>query len=390
VVKKLTKKILSLILINLALLLILKSPVTATGYNLDLGKDITIGKDENLKGPYLNYGNNATVSGTVDGDIYIGGGFVTIDGTINGDLFVGGGVVTVKGTVSDDVRVVGGMINIDGRVGKNVTALGGTVAVGSDGTIGQSLLAFGGNVIVLGNINQGATIYGDEVVLAGRVGEQTQVTATKISAEKTAILDGGLNYTSEKDAEIADGAAITGAVNKNLPPQVVPTPQPVLSGLGRLALKFQFLSFLSLLLIGLLLVRFVPRQTSAVAKLIGERPWRSLGIGFLTVILAPIAMLLLAVTIIGLPLAILLGLAYAIAICLSSIFSGLFVGQKVFDWLNLKENPYLMLGVGMLILQLIFAVPIVGTFAQILSVLAAVGAMLMLKREALRKLEAKK
>lgn len=385
------KKILSVSLIGIALLLTLKSSANATtGYNLDFGKDITIGKDENLKGPYLNYGDNATISGTVDGDIYIGGGFVTVDGTINGDLFVGGGVVTVKGTVSDDVRVVGGMVNIDGRVGKNVTALGGTVAIGSDGTIGQSLLAVGGNVVVLGNINQGAAIYGDEVVLAGRIGEQVQVTATKISVEKTAILEGGLDYTSEKDAEIADGAAITGTVNKNLPPQIVPTPQPILGGLGRLALKFQLLSFLSLLLIGLLLVRFAPRQTSAVAKLIGEQPWRSLGFGFLTVILTPIAMLLLAVTIVGLPLAILAGLAYAIAICLSSLFGGLFVGQKVFDWFNLKDNPYAMMAVGLLVLHLIFAVPVIGAFAQILSILAAVGAMLMLKREALRKLEAKK
>ncbi len=74
-------------------------------------------------------------------------------------------------------------------------------------------------------------------------------------------------------------------------------------------------------------------------------------------------------------------------VSLSSLFTGLFVGQKIFELANLKENRYAMLAVGLLLLQLVLALPVIGGFVRFLSILAAVGAILTLKREALKKLE---
>ena len=387
--KVLLKKILSTFLILGAISLYFGGDASAkTLTSPNLGETIVIGKDEVIEGPYLNAGDNVTISGTINGDTYIGGGVITIDGTINGDLLIGGGVVTIKGKVSDDVRAVGGMVTIDGKVGKNVTAFGGTITFGSDADIDGSVITGGGTFAHLGNIDGKALIYSGETTLAGRIGGNVETTAEKVTVLKTALLDGNLVYTSDKEASVSAEAKITGTVQQTLAGKAwQKVGSRVQSGLFPARFGVNLLSYLSLLLLGLVLLKLAPRQVAAVSKLIGEQPWRSLGLGLLGLVLTPLVIVVLTISVIGLPLALLAGGGYVLMIGLSSLFTGFFVGQKVFDLANLKENRYAMLAIGLLLLQLILALPIVGSFVGFLSLLAAMGAMLTLGREALRKLE---
>jgi cytoskeletal protein CcmA (bactofilin family) len=388
-VRKLKKKILSTIFILLALSFISRSDAQADiGYHPDLGENVTVAKDEVLTGPYLQTGNNIVISGTIDGDAYLLGGLVTVDGNINGDLIVGGGAVTIKGEVANDVRAGGGMVNIDGKVGGNVTALGGTVTVGSDADIDGEILTAGGNFACLGNIDGRAQIYADEVTLAGRIGKDIKGTISQLTVTKTAILDGDLNYTSDQEASVSAQAKIDGTVHRTPTGQVL---TEVGTGarrrLSRVRWGFSLLSYFSMLLLGFLLLKFVPRQTMAVSKLIGKEPWRVMGLGLLFLVLTPLAVVLLIISVIGVPLAAILVVVYVLMIGLSSLFSGLFIGQKFFAITNLKENRYAMLAVGLLLLQLVFAMPVVGGLVRLLSILTATGAMVTSKRKALSRLE---
>lgn len=378
--KKLKKKILSISLILLSLALFLKNDARA--------EDITIGQDEIIEGPYIKYGNNVTISGTVNGDVFVAGSFVTVDGKINGDLIVGGGAIFIKGEVSDDVRAGGGMVTIDGKVGRSVTALAGTVTLGSDADVDGDVLAVGNNFVHLGNIDGKLQVYTNEATLAGRIGKNVEAKTDRVAVLKTAILDRNLLYTSDKEASVSAEARIAGAV-KRMPTgralaQIAPGAQ---RGLSRVRFRINFLSYLSMLLLGLIFLKIAPRQVMAVSKLIGERPWRALGLGLLALVLTPIAVVILIISIIGVPLAAILGAVYILWISISSLFTGLFVGQKVFDLVNLKENRYVMLAVGLLLLQFVLALPTVGGFVRLLSILVAVGAMLTLKWEALKRLE---
>ncbi len=375
--KELLKKILSTFLILITLSFVFVNEVSAS-------EDVTIGKDEVIEGPYIKAGDNITISGTINGDAYVAGGVVTIDGEINGDLLVGGGVVTIKGKVENDVRAAGGMITIDGKVGRNVTALGGTVTFGSDTDIDGDVVVAGGTFAHLGNIDGKALIYSSDTTLGGRVGRDITVTAEKVSVLKTALLDGNLNYTADKEASVSAEARIVGAVKRTALTQVGSS---VRKGLSGVRFGVNLLSYLSMLLLGLILLRVAPRQTTAVAKLIGEQPWKSMGFGFLGLVLAPVAIVILMISVVGVPLAAILTGAYILIISTSSLFTGLFVGQKVFDLINLKENTYAMLAVGLLLLQPLLALPTVGGLVRFFSVLVASGAVVVLGREAVRRLE---
>ena len=383
VVRKLLKKILSTFLILVTLSFI-------TGGNVSASEKIVISKDEVLDGPYLNAGDNVTISGTINGDAYIAGGVVTIDGVINGDLIVAGGVVTIKGKVTDDIRAGGGMVTIDGKVGKNVTAVGGTITFGSDADIDGDVVVGGGRFAHLGNIDGKALIYSGDVTLAGRVGGDVKTAAENVTVSKTAILDGNLDYTSDKEASVSAQAKVAGTVQRTAAGKILTQVGPrVQRGFFRARFGVNFLSYLSLLLLGLILLKVAPRQVTAVSKLIGEQPWQSVGLGFLALVLTPFVIVVLMITVVGLPLAVIAGGVYAVMIGTSSLFTGLFIGQKVFDLANFKENRYAMLAVGLLLLQLILALPVVGGFVRFLSVLAAMGASATLGREVLRKLETK-
>lgn len=387
--KKLKKKILSVSLILLSLTLSFRgSALAQTNPVPNLGEDVIIGEGEVIEGPYIKYSNNVTISGTVNGDVFVAGSFVTIDGKINGDLIVGGGAVLIKGEVTDDVRAGGGMVTIDGKVGKNVTALAGTVTLGSDADVDGNVLVVGNNFAHLGNIDGKLQIYANEATLAGRIGKNVEARADRVAVLKMAILDRNLLYTSDKEASVSAEARIVGTV-KRTPvgralTQIAPSTQKVLS---RVRFRINLLSYFSMLLLGLILLKIAPRQVTAVSKLIGERPWYSLGLGLLALVLTPIVVVILVISVIGIPLAAILVVLYILMISLSSLFTGLFIGQKVFDFTNLKENRYVMLASGLLLLQLVLTLPVVGGFIRLLSILAAMGAMLTLKREALKRLE---
>jgi len=382
-VRKINKKILSVILILLAFSLISQGEAQANiGYHPDLGEDVIVGKNEVLEGPYLRAGNNIIVSGTINGDAYLLGGLVTVDGTVNGDLIVGGGMVTIKGKIARDVRAVGGLVTIDGQVGGNAMALGGTINIGSDADIDGGVLAAGGNLAHLGNINGSAQIYTDQTTLAGRVGGNIRGTVSQLTVAKTAILDGALNYTSDKEASVSAAARISGTIQR------IPAGKDrVRRAFFRARWGFNLLSYFSMLLLGAVLLKFMPRQIMAVSKLIGKQPWRVMGVGLLTLILTPLAGFLLIISIVGVPLAAILTVAYILMVCLSSLFTGLFVGQKFFDWTNLKENRYAMLAVGFLLLQLSLLLPFFGGLVRLLSVTAATGAIVI---DAQKKLEARR
>lgn len=379
-VRKINKKILSVILILLVFSLISQGEAQANiGYHPDLGEDVIVGKNEVLEGPYLKTGNNIVVSGTINGDAYLLGGLVTVDGTINGDLIVGGGMVTIKGKVAHDVRAVSGLVTIDGRVGGNVTALGGTINIGSDADIDGGVLAAGGNLAHLGNIDGNAQIYADQTTLAGRVGGNIRGTVSQLTVAKTAILDGTLAYTSDKEASVSAEAKIAGFIRR------IPTGKALTA---RPRWGFNLLSYFGLLLLGIVLLKFMPKRVTATSQLIGKQPWRVLGWGGLTLALTPLAVVLLVICLIGVPLAVVLAVAYILMLWWSSLFTGLFVGQKFFDIANLKENRYAMLAVGLLLLQLAQTLPVIGVLIRLLSVTAAMGAMVISKHEALKKLEA--
>ncbi|HCC47682.1 MAG TPA: hypothetical protein DEQ38_06140 [Elusimicrobia bacterium] len=109
-------------------------------------EDIMVAKGQTLNGDIAT-DKSITVEGTLNGDATaLGGGTVTVAGEITGDLVSMGGPVLIPGRVRGDVSSIGGPVDVSGRVHGNLSAVGGKVTLSGEGQVDGEISALGGGV----------------------------------------------------------------------------------------------------------------------------------------------------------------------------------------------------------------------------------------------------
>lgn len=325
-------------------------------------------------------GNTITIPAgeTVPHDLYVWGGNVRIDGRIDGDLFVAGGTVDLTGPVSGDLFVVGGAVTISSSVGRHLRVLGGNVTV--SGPVKQDLLAAAGTL----DLATAARVGGDLIFTAGRM--------TLDGAVDGSVLGSTQNYTNNGSIGGSEEVTLRQAPSKPAPPSLLSR------FLG------QVRRYVSIVVVGALLLALAPRLLPAAATRMRERPLPALGIGVLSFIgfFAVLLGLLIGVVILAILLGllglgqlvltvvigVLLGmgvLSYLFALVLLFIAAavvGLILGRLAFGWLTQPwaRGPYPALLLGVLVIVVLTALPLIGWVINALVVLFGLGALVMLLR----------
>jgi len=354
-------------------------------------KNVVLSSDEVVNRDYFAAGESVTISGIVNGDVFVGAGSVFVDGKINGDLIAGAGTVTLTGEVTQDVRVGAGTVSIQGVVGQNVTVAGGNINITKDALIGGSVLAMGGNIETLGIVEKDVQVYGGKVLLGGNIGRDVRGEMGKLAiAPKTQIL-GDLIYGSSKEVAIPEEATVSGKID------YTPTEEkaklflkkPAVGSLlrqlpkkpfSRAKTTFKLTSFLFALVLGFIFIKISPKGVMGIAQVLETRPWISLGVGLLTPILFVIAMILLMITIIGIPFALLLMVLFGFLVCFSKIFTAFFLGRKLLLSFNMDERRGWALFAGLLLYYLLKLVPFVKFFSGLTFTLFGLGAFVLYQK----------
>lgn len=286
----------------------------------------------------------AHAQGPHDGRLIIGQDFTLKSGeTLNGDLVVIGGQVEVEKTaaVRGDIVVIGGSLKLDGAATGNTVVIGGIVAMGADSSVAGDVVTIGGTL----QRTEGAKIGGNVV---------------------TNLPPPSLNVPVTPQAEI---------------PPIPPTPHFDLS-MGPFGTAAGLLmQAIGLAALAMLLSLFLHPQLDRVAQALTRQPLMSGSIGLLTILLAPIALVILVITIILIPVA----LAGLILVVLAWLFGvvalGMEVGDRFAKAVHQTWEPVLTTGAGTFLLALgvgiVNLVPCVGWLAPVLMGLIALGAALI-------------
>jgi hypothetical protein len=260
---------------------------------------------------------------------------LTAGQTLDGNLAVFGGTVTIdKGaTVNGDVFQAGGTMTIDGTVNGKLSALGGSVF-----------------------LNQHAVVTGDVSTVGG---------------------------TLHRD----EGAKIQGQIiNGTQGPLTFNTPQPYLV---RPFVNFQpladalwfFFRTIALAALAMLLGLFLPNPLGRVGQAVVRQPVITGGMGLLTGIIAPILLVLLAITIILIPVSLVGILIVALAVLFGWIGIGLEIGNRIAEAFKTTWQPAIAAGIGTFLLSLVVNgigyFPCVGWIAPTLVGLLGLGAVLL-------------
>jgi cytoskeletal protein CcmA (bactofilin family) len=292
----------------------------------------------------------AYAKGLADSKVVFGGTFLLKGGeTLDGDLVVLGGVATIEenATVTGNVVLVGGSLTVNGSV------KGDTVVIAGAGSLGAKAVVGGDLVGVIGTLQRAET--------ARVLGQVVNVTGPIIEASPSG------------PAPAVPTIPAMPAFPSFQPPEVVVNP------LGR-AVGIFFRS-LVMAVLALLVVMFLPDQTQRVAQAATGQPLPAGGLGCLTVILAPVVVILLAITILLLPVAAIAVIGLVAAVIFGEIAIGLEVGQRLMRLFN-REVPLpvsALLGTFLLTLLVdsVGAIWCLGWWAPLLLTILALGAVFL-------------
>jgi len=315
-------------LIFISLLLILLLPHV---HALQMLSDDQVSIDSPIDDDVFVAGSTVTINAPVASAV-IAGGTVIINAPVSGDVFVAGGQILVNSDIDGKIVAAGGDIDLRGAA-KNAVIAGGDIAIHSTTVINRDAIIGGGNVSNAGKILGNLTVRADNFQNTGSAGS--------VDFKKT------------------EG----------------------LRGLQNLMNLFSILMTVGFLIIGIIFIKLFPTQFFIVEEEVRKSPVKNTLVGFVLIIASVIVIILLSVTIVGFPVALIMGMLFIIALMHSCLFVSFAVGRKIVDLFKVKLNNLLIFVLGFVILSLLFRIPYAGVLIVIVAISLGFGAIIYALRE---------
>jgi len=345
-------------------------------FNKKIG-NVVIEGSEKVKNLYT-AGNIISINGDIEKSLYAGGNIITISGDVEGNICVGGNTIVIRGTVGDSVHAGGGNVLIEGEIKEDLFVGGGNITIAESASIGGDLIIGGGTIDIQGPVVGDILLGGGQVMINSKIGGNIEAKVEELILGSQAEIVGNLKYTSPKEADIEEGAAILGEIDyekKTIKKIGWPKSPGVLFGI--LTLTF-LVKLLAMIAVGLVLIYLFRNMTQQVVKEGLTNFWSSLGRGFAALILTPIAAIILAITVIGIWLAGLVGIAYALIVFLASGLASVVFGSWLIKVIK-KRKEYKInwqaVVIGVIILKIIVLIPFVGWLVGLIFMLISLGAL---------------
>lgn len=283
------------------------------------------------------------------------------------------GSIVIHGTVTGDVSGVSGYVHVadTGQVDGSVETAAGTVRI--DGTVAGSIETGSGHV----EINDGAQIGGTlnvgagYLLVDGQVDGDVRANAETITLGPNAVVGGEFRYDANTfnqdsaatvEGEVVQDTSIGGDGTGPIADLTVP---------GWLGIVY---SLLANLLLGAILLAVFPLFTSTVASRVATNPAMTGAVGFVALIGIPTVLMLIAITIIGIPLSVLGVFGFAAAIWIAVVLGQYAVGAWVLGVIG-RDNRWLALVVGLVGFAILGAIPILGGLLELIALLLGLGAL---------------
>ncbi len=296
-------------------------------YARRFGVNTIVKEDETIEGGLSAFGANVEIAGTVNGGLEAFGPNITVSGTNQGDLKYCGANVMLSGKFLDFVNGIAANLTISG--------------------------IFEGDL---------------------------EVRAARITIAPTTVIKGDFAYATEL-FERKEGSRIMGKViqleteegkawmrNKH---QQEKDPDYLAKGL------FWIISTIALIIVGLIANYILPKQTEEIVFSIAGSTWKSLGIGLIFLIVAPLCIIISLSTAIGIPAGIIAAFLYIIMIYMSRVYVGLWLGRKLFGTFieSFTASFYWPFVAGTIIIGILLLIPVIGWLLRFFLLLIGLGAM---------------
>jgi anti-sigma factor RsiW len=362
-------------LLMLAALLALVAPAAPSQAHFGLHErpDYTLPAGETHDGTLVATGGNVNIDGVVTGDLFAFSKRLTVRGEVRGNVIAIARNIELPGVVRGSIHLGGVRTNVSGEVHDNVYAVGEYFTLGGSASVGRDTAVLGQNGVFEGSVGRDLLVGARRIELRGSVGRDLRAWARRLALLDGARVEGDVDAAlpPETEIELASGARVGGETRTRV------RERHHERGLSRL-LEPRFYVWLVLriaagLAVGMLLHAFLPglfasRLETAAAF------FRSMGVGFLAVVATPIALALIALTVVGIPLALLGVEIYLTSLFLSGIVLAALIGSALVRPRGEGWSAFgLTLLTGLAILVVASQIPFLGGLVRVIAVLTGMG-----------------
>ena len=334
------------------------------------GDFVTVAANETVDDTLVAAANMVRVDGVVNGDLLTFGRTVEVRGTVKGDLISFAQRTEVSGTVEGHIYTVSHTLDLEGQLGHSIYGLVQSLHIDDRGRVGEGIVVAVGDVSLEGEVKRSVDILtSGSADVNGSIGRDLTMVGRSLTLTNTARVGGNLSARVRqlKEVHIADGATIGGKRDIQVRVRENRLTHP----------RFYFHQAVWLagaVLVGWLGLLLFPGFFQATTQLVGSG-WLSLGLGVGVLAGVPVAIVIIAVTLVGFPLSLMLLAVYLAAIYLAKVWVGAFLGRILLKPSGATKGDWLLgLLVGLLILTIVGFIPYLGGLVHLGVVCLGLGA----------------
>jgi hypothetical protein len=317
----------------------------------------------------------------VDGDLIGIGGDVEVNAAVKGDVVAMGGDVRLRAPVGSDVYVAGGTVTIESSVGGSARVAGGNAEVTGAGSVTGNLSIAGGDVMNLGPVKGNVHAAGGNVLIDAEIGGDVSTGAGTLELGPNARIAGKLKHRGPEirrhpDAQVAGGIEKKEIRTRQTRRHVETVTRDRSLSLGG------WLWTLGLIGLAALLAAAFPGATKRLGGELRENTGLVFLLGFCALVGLPIFAIMLMVTIIGLPLALIVVLLYFLLLLLGYVAIAVVMGDLALNKYKAEMATQLGWRVGaavlaMLALAVLGRIPFLGGLVIFAALLAGIGVIML-------------
>lgn len=309
-----------------------------------------------------------------EGDLYLTGNDITMDKLVNGNVYIAGNKVKVTGQIAGNLFIFANTVEFeDAYIESSAYICANDVkfqAVASDLYICSNSLEIPSNYGVYRDLK----CFSNNLTLLGIVGRDAYCGATNLTISKDdakATIYGDFNYGSKSEIEIPEGA-VEGEVKYS---QIINEKNN--NNISDYIYSAICAIIFTLVIYGLALL-FTKGSIEKCTKITAKKFLPAFGIGILSLILVPVASILLMITTVGVPVAFALLVFYGLLISIATSVFSISISNIVCDKFKLTNGWIKALGVIIvsLLVYIIGIIPYVSIL-KILIVILGFGTILM-------------
>ncbi len=370
------------------LLLVLTALVAVSLFNpakasaLSLSTDTYyLPKDQTLNDDLFVQAEEITIDGTIKGDVFATATKINLNGTVTGDVHLAGREITLKKSSVNSVYAVGEKITLeDSVVNHNASLVGMEVNLTGEKPVGANLQIIAGQANIGQNINRHLHAIASKFNLTKQVGLSSSIIADDLIFADTAKINGDLWYMARSSLSPTFSERVSGQVHEVQ--NMGTTNQKTIA---QPRASFSWYWFLASSLVGIIFTMLFPQTIMELATIIKMQTLRSIFWGIPVLILTPFLLLLLAVTVVGIPLSLILMGLFIFGLFISPILVGVALADFLVHSLQKTVNLPLKMVLGLFCYYLLSSIPVMGLMIWVLTRSLAYGALFIKTREYITK-----